>query len=191
MFCRQRVWGVLPFRAFLIYPTLSLDLAKLLPLVGPNTRIAWPLIPWTIRFDQSVGCLNGTMTPSFLSHQTYIVAAALPNYLIVVKLCCLCVVVACLLYCCGYVVVGFFFLYLFSATLVVGPWIMMYVIIAALVKGFWVLLYNHFAFLLTRLSGRYPFFYFQSSYVLFIKKRKKVGYIYIYIYIYIYTRVIT
>ena len=115
MFCRQRVWGVLPFWPFLIYTTLSLDLAKLLPLVGPNTRIAWHLISWTIRFDQSVGCLNGTIILSFLSYQTYIVAAALPKYLIVVKLCFVCVVVACLLYCCGYVVVGFFFfLYLFS-----------------------------------------------------------------------------
>lgn len=60
---------------------------------------------------------------------------------------------------------------------------MMYVIFTALVKGFWVLLYNHsaflFAFLSTCLSGRYPFFDFQSSYVLFIKKKKK-SWLYIY-----------
>ena len=97
MFCRQRVWGLLPFWAFLIYLALGVDLAKLFPLKSPNTQITWYLMPWTIRFDLSVGCSDGTMASSFLSPQASSVATALPNYRIVAKICCLCGVVVVML----------------------------------------------------------------------------------------------
>jgi hypothetical protein len=58
MFCGHWVWGLLPVRDFLDYPILGIDLSKLLFFKSPNTRIAWHLLPWTIRFDFSVVCLG-------------------------------------------------------------------------------------------------------------------------------------
>ena len=46
MLRRQRVWGHLPYRAFIIYPNLGVDLSKLLLVKSPKTQIAWHLIPW-------------------------------------------------------------------------------------------------------------------------------------------------
>ncbi len=79
MFCRQWVWGLFSFRAFLIYSDLGIDLVKLLSLKSPNTWITWHLMSWTIRFDFTVGCSDGIMAPSFMSPQTSPVANTLPN----------------------------------------------------------------------------------------------------------------
>ncbi len=67
---------ILPFRAFFGYPlgNLGVDQSKL-SLESPFTQIAWHLMPWTIRFDSSVRyCLDETMYPSLLSHQTSVVS---------------------------------------------------------------------------------------------------------------------
>ena len=40
MLSRQRVWGLLPYRAFIIYPDLGVDLSKLLLVESPKTRFA-------------------------------------------------------------------------------------------------------------------------------------------------------
>ena len=102
------------------------------------------------------------MYPSFLSHRTSIVAAALLIYKNAVKSCVIssyCGVVCCNLCC---------FVYAFSvvvdvvfAALVVRFWPMMYVIFAALFVGFGALLCNHNGFFLTclfRSSGNFPLF---------------------------------
>ncbi len=98
MFCRQWVWGLFPFRNFLIYPTLGIDLVRL-SLKNPYTRIAWHLMPWTIRFDLRVHCSDGITAPNFLSPWTSLVADALPNHRIEAKLCCFCGFFVCILCC--------------------------------------------------------------------------------------------
>ena len=110
------------------------------------------------------------MYPSFLSHQTFVVAAALLIYKNAVKSCVIssyCGVVCCNLcyfVCCNLCC----FVYAFSvivdvvfAALVVRFWPMMYVIFAALFVGFGALLCNHNGFFLTclfRSSGNFPLF---------------------------------
>ena len=136
----QWVWGLLPFRAFLVYPlgNLGVDLAKLLILESPKTRIARNLMPWIIRFDFSiVVCSDEILAQNFLPHWTSPVIVTLFNYWIVVKswvVCCFCIVVS------------FYYVFVFSVvvctTLVVGFCIMTYAIFATLVVGFWTLLCN-------------------------------------------------
>ena len=119
MLRRQQVWGHLPYRAFIIYPDLGVDLSKLLLVKSTKTRIAWHLIPWTIQFDFLVGCLYGNLVPSLLSFQTSPAAVALTIYQTVIKPCvisCSCIVIRCLSCCCFYfsvVVVLFFFFFFF------------------------------------------------------------------------------
>ena len=134
MFCRQQVWRLFPFRVFPIYPTLGVDLAKLLPLESPNTQITWHLMLWTIQFDFPIGCSDETMAPSFLSHWTSLVVDALPKSQLLD--CCQALL---FMYCCGcvvFVVVDFLFLYLFSTILIIGPWVIMYVIFVVFIIGF-------------------------------------------------------
>jgi hypothetical protein len=152
MLRRQRVWGLLPYRAFIIYPDLGVDLSKLLLLESPKTRIAWHLMLWTIRFDFLVGCSYGNLVPSFLSFQTSPTTAALAIYQTVIKPCvvyCSCVIIRCFSCC-------FYFSVVVVATLVVGLCTMTYVIFAPLCVGSWVLLYNHLGFLPSRMSGSFP-----------------------------------
>ena len=126
---------------------------------SPN-RIAWHLMPWTIRFTFFVFvCMDGILAPSFLLHKTPPAAAALAIYRIVIKPCvvCSCVVIRCLL-CCFYfsVVVVSFFDVVVVATLVVGFCTITYVIFAPLYVGLWTLLYHHLSFLPSRMSGSFP-----------------------------------
>ena len=51
MFYWQWVWRLCPSWVVLIYPNLRVDLLKLIHLESPKTRIAWHVMPWTIRFD--------------------------------------------------------------------------------------------------------------------------------------------
>ena len=98
MLRRQWVWGLLPYRAFVIQPDLGVDLSKLLLLESPKTRIAWYLMLWTIRFDFLVGCSYENLVPSFLSFQTSPTTTALAIYQTVIKPCfvyCSCVVIRC------------------------------------------------------------------------------------------------
>jgi hypothetical protein len=154
MISRQRVWGLLSFRAFIINPLgdLEVDLSKLFLLESPYTRIACHRLPWTIRFNFSIYCCsNGIMAPSLLSFRASLVAVALTFYWMVDKFC-----VLCFCYCCCVVislVVVFpfsvvvrlvvFSLYYF-ATLLIGSRSMTYVIFAALIVGFGALLCNLF-----------------------------------------------
>ncbi len=104
----QWIWGLLPLQAFLVYPLgdLRVDLAKLFLVESPN-RIAWHLIPWTIRFTFFVTVSSDEiLAPSLLPHRTSPVVAVLPSYWIVIKsssFCCICVVDFCLcifIFCC-------------------------------------------------------------------------------------------
>ena len=120
---RHRVWGLLPYRAFIIYPDLGVDLSKLFLVESPKTRIAWHLMPWTIRFDfLVVSCSYGNLVPILLSFRTSPTATALAIDQTVIKscvICCSCIVIRCLSCCCFYffvfvvplfvIVVGFFF----------------------------------------------------------------------------------
>jgi hypothetical protein len=112
MFSWQWIWGLLPLRAFLVYPLgdLRVDLAKLFLVESPN-RIAWHLMLWTIRFTSFVTvCSDGILAPSLLPPRTSPVDATLPSYWIVIKsssVCCICFCIfafllLCLvfLYCC-------------------------------------------------------------------------------------------
>uniref|UniRef100_A0A2N9FQH8 Uncharacterized protein n=1 Tax=Fagus sylvatica TaxID=28930 RepID=A0A2N9FQH8_FAGSY len=45
MLRRQWVWGHLPYRAFILYPDLGVDLSKLPLVESPKTRIGWHLMP--------------------------------------------------------------------------------------------------------------------------------------------------
>uniref|UniRef100_A0A2N9EMW4 Uncharacterized protein n=1 Tax=Fagus sylvatica TaxID=28930 RepID=A0A2N9EMW4_FAGSY len=87
MFCGHWVSGLLPVRDFLDYPILGIDLSKLFFFKSPNTRIAWHLLPWTIRFDFSVVCLAGIKAPNFLPFRTSTVVVVLVIFWIVVKFC--------------------------------------------------------------------------------------------------------
>ncbi len=77
MFCGHWVWGLLPIRDFIDNPIFGVDLSKLFFLKSPNTRIAWHLLPWPIRFDFSVVCLAGIKAPNLLPFQTSLVVVAL------------------------------------------------------------------------------------------------------------------
>uniref|UniRef100_A0A2N9J3A4 Uncharacterized protein n=1 Tax=Fagus sylvatica TaxID=28930 RepID=A0A2N9J3A4_FAGSY len=50
MISRQRVWGLLPFRAFIIdhLGDLGVDLSKFFLLESLYTQIAWHPLPWII-----------------------------------------------------------------------------------------------------------------------------------------------
>ena len=89
MFCWQQVWGLLPFRALTVFSQgdLRVDLIKLLLLESPNTAIPELHGIWCHgqRFELPVGCSDGTMAPSLLSHWTSPIAVILPNYWIAVK----------------------------------------------------------------------------------------------------------
>ena len=176
MFCWQQVRGLCPSWVFLIYPNLGVDMAKL-SVESPKTQITWHTMPWTIRFDFTDVCTDGTMTSSSLAYRTFPVAAALPNYRITVKsyiFCCICIVVGCFLYCIYFsVVVWFFVLYLFPTALVVGSWTMMFVNFTTFVVGSWVLLCSHFGFLPFRLSESFPLFWFSMMFFYSSKKKKK------------------
>jgi hypothetical protein len=116
MFRWQWVWGLLPFQVFLGYPLgdLRVDLTQLSFMESPN-RIAWHLMPWTIRFTfYVIVCRDGILAPSFLPHRTSPAAVALVNYRIVIKPCvvCSCIVCRCLSCCCSYLYVDVFFLLL-------------------------------------------------------------------------------
>ena len=138
MFSWHWVWGLLSFQAFLGYPLgdLRVDLTKLFFMESPN-RIAWHLIPCTIRFTFFVFvCMDGILAPNFLLHRTSPVGAALPSYRIVIKswiVCSICVFYYCLcivIFCCCVV-----FYVVACATLMVGSCTITYVIFAALVVG--------------------------------------------------------
>jgi hypothetical protein len=153
-------------------------LFKLSILESPKTRIAWHLIPWTIRFDFLIlvlvlVSLDGIMAPSSLPHQTSSTAAALSFDGIVIKswfFCCYCVVVGggvCVVFlsvvCCSFFVcsvVGFCaaLVVRFCAALVVGFYAKMYIFLATLYVEFVALLYINIGFLLTRLSGSFLLF---------------------------------
>ena len=138
MLRRQRVWGFLPYRAFIIYPDLGVDLSKLLLLESPKTRITWHLMPWTIRFDLLVGCSYRNLIPSFLSFRTSPAVATLAIYWTVIKpcvVCCSCVVIRCFSCCYFYFSVVVYFVVVVVATLVVGLCTMTYVIFAPLCVG--------------------------------------------------------
>ena len=146
MINRQQVWGLLPFRAFIIDPLgdLGVDLSKLYLLETPYTWIAWHYLLWTIRFNFSVYCYSdGIMAPSLLSFWTSSIAVALTFYQMVDKFC-----VFCFCYCCCYLVIVFSFsvvvrLVVFSlncfvaliigfVTLIIGSRSMTYVILSFL-----------------------------------------------------------
>ncbi len=162
MISKQRVWGLLPFRAFIIdhLGDLGVDLSKFFLLESPYTQIAWHHLLWTIRFDFSVYCCSdGIMAPSFLSFRTSSVAITLTFYQMVNKFCVLCFC-CCFLLCCCYLVIVFSFsvvvrLVVFSlncfvaliigfVALIIGSESMTYVIFANLVVRFGALLYNFF-----------------------------------------------
>jgi hypothetical protein len=148
MIRRQRVWDFLPYRAFI-------NLSKLLLVESPKTRIAWHLMPWTIRFDFLSGCSYGNLVSSLLSFWTSPTAAALAIYRTVIKPCVFC----CFSSCCFYfsVVVISFFVVVVVAPLIVGLCTMTYVIFAPLYVGLlWALLYNHHGSLPSRMSGSLP-----------------------------------
>jgi hypothetical protein len=154
------VWGFLPFQASLSYPLgdLRVDHTQLFFTESPN-RIAWHLMPWTIRFTFFVlVSMDGILAPSFLPHRTSPASAALAIYWTMIKHCvaCSCVDIRCLLCCCFYfsVVVYFFVGFVAVAPLVVGFCTMTYVIFAPLYVGLlWALLYNHLGFLPSWLIG--------------------------------------
>jgi hypothetical protein len=159
MFSWQRVWGLFPFQVFLGYPLgdLRVDLIQLFFMESPN-RIAWHLMPWTIRFTFFVFiCMDGILAPSILPYRTSPAGAALAIYRTAIKLCvgyCFCVDIRCLLclLCCFY-----FSVVVVAAPLVVGLRAMTYVIFAPLCVGLLrALLYNHCSFLPSRLSGSLP-----------------------------------
>uniref|UniRef100_A0A2N9I633 Pectinesterase inhibitor domain-containing protein n=1 Tax=Fagus sylvatica TaxID=28930 RepID=A0A2N9I633_FAGSY len=77
MIRRQRVWDFILF----------INLSKLLLVESPKTRIAWHLMPWTIRFDLLSGCTYGNWVSSLLSVWTSPTAAALAIYRTVIKPC--------------------------------------------------------------------------------------------------------
>uniref|UniRef100_A0A2N9F1S1 Uncharacterized protein n=1 Tax=Fagus sylvatica TaxID=28930 RepID=A0A2N9F1S1_FAGSY len=87
MLRRQRVWGLLKYRAFIISPDLGVDLSKLLLVESPKTRIAWHLMPWTIRFDFLAGCSYENLVSSLLPFRTSPAAAVLAIYWTVIKPC--------------------------------------------------------------------------------------------------------
>uniref|UniRef100_A0A2N9HIF9 Uncharacterized protein n=1 Tax=Fagus sylvatica TaxID=28930 RepID=A0A2N9HIF9_FAGSY len=117
MIRRQRVWDFLPF----------INLSKLLLVESPKTRIAWHLMPWTIRFDLLSGCTYGNWVSSLLSVWTSPTAAALAIYRTVIK--------PCVFWLCT----------------------MTYVIFAPLYVGLLgALLYNHHGSLPSRMSGSLP-----------------------------------
>jgi hypothetical protein len=133
-------------------------MSKLFLMESPKTRIAWYLMPWTIRFDfLVVGCSYGNLVPSLLSFQTSLVAAALAIYRTMIKpcvVCCSCVVIRCFSCCCC-CCLSFFVVVV--ATLVVELCTIAYVIFAPLYVGsLWALLYNHLGFLPSRISGSLP-----------------------------------
>ena len=182
MFSWQRVWSLLPFQVFLGYPLgdLRVDLTQLFFMESPN-RIAWHLMPWTIRFMFFVFvCMDGILAPSILPHRTSPTDAALTIYRTVIKfcvVCCFCVVIRCLSCYCFYfsvvdVVVPFFFVVVVAASLVVGLCAMTYVIFAPLYVGLlWALLYNHHGFLPSRLSGGFLSCWFSIKFLFFIQKK--------------------
>ena len=144
----QWVWGLHPFRAFIVYPLggLGVDLKKLLLSGSPFTRITWHLMPWIIWFDlYSVVYLDESMAPSSLAHQTSPTAVSLPiNWLVIIS--CISVVyvfllvvfmlsfvVVCCVFCCCFVfcsVVVVFLCYLYA-----GLWVIMYIIFATYLLG--------------------------------------------------------
>ena len=161
MFSWQRVWGLFPFQVFLGYPLgdLRIDLTQLFFMKSPN-RIAWHLMPWTIRFTFFVFVyMDGILAPSILPYRTSPAGAALAIYQTAIKLCvgcCFCVNIRCLSCCFYFSVVGVvsFFVVVVAAPLVVGLSAMTYVILAPFCVGLLrALLYNHCGFLPSRLSG--------------------------------------
>jgi hypothetical protein len=144
MIRRQRVWDFLPF----------INLSKLLLVESPKTRIAWHLMPWTIRFDLLSGCTYENWVSSLLSVWTSPTAAALAIYRTVIKPCVFC----CFSSCCFYFsIVVISFVVVDVAPLTVGLCTMTYVIFAPLYVGLLgALLYNHHGSLPSRMSGSLP-----------------------------------
>ena len=136
MFSWQWIWGLLSLQAFLDYPLgdFRVDLAKLF-LVESSNRIAWHLIPWTIRFTSFVTvCSDGSLAPSLLSPRTSPVVAALPCCWIVIKSCSVCCICFCIF---TFLLLCLVFFYVVACVvLLVGSCIMTYVIFAALVIEF-------------------------------------------------------
>uniref|UniRef100_A0A2N9EV72 Uncharacterized protein n=1 Tax=Fagus sylvatica TaxID=28930 RepID=A0A2N9EV72_FAGSY len=88
MFGEHRIWGLLPVRDSIDYPIFGIDPSKLFFLKSPHhTQIAWHLLPWPIRFDFSVVCLDGIKAPNLLLIRTSLVVVALVIFWIVVKIC--------------------------------------------------------------------------------------------------------
>ena len=87
MLRRQRVWGLLQYRAFIISLDLGVDLSKLLLVESPKTRIAWHLMPWTIRFDFLASCSYENLVSSLLPFRTSPTAAVLAIYWTMIKPC--------------------------------------------------------------------------------------------------------
>ena len=171
----QWVWGLPLFQAFLVYHLgdLGEDLAKLLLMESPITRITWYLMSWTIQFDFSiVVCLDGTLALSFLLHRTSPAIASLLSYRIVVKSCVICCI--CVVDCCFCTIVFFCYVvfYVVACTaFMVGSETMMYIIFATLVVGSWVLLCNQLGFLLAQFGSALMFWF--SIMFLFIQIKKK------------------
>ena len=87
MLRRQRVWGLLQYRAFIISLDLGVNLSKLLLVESPKTRIAWHLMPWTIRFDFLTSCSYENLVSSLLPFRTSPTAAVLAIYWTMIKPC--------------------------------------------------------------------------------------------------------
>ena len=105
MFGGHRVWGFLPARVSIDYPTFGVDYSKLFFLKSPYHT--W--IEWQILFDLSVVCLAGIKDLNLLLFWTLVAVVTLVIFWILVKLCavwCYCCWVVC--YCCCDVVVEIF-----------------------------------------------------------------------------------
>ena len=111
----HRVWGFIPARVSINYPTLGVDYPKLFLKSPYHTRIEWQ-----IRFDLLVVCLAGIKDLNLLLFWALAVVVALIIFWILVKLCAVCC--CCFCCCCDVVVVvAVFFLFLFCfAALCVG-----------------------------------------------------------------------
>ena len=131
MFGGHRVWGFLPARVSINYPTLGVDYSKLFLKSPYHTRIEWQ-----IRFDLSVVCLARIKDLNLLLFGTLAAEVALVIFWILVKLCAVC---CCC--CCEVVAVFFLFLYCFAA-LCVGSFAVTNVTFFALYVGFCIPLYR-------------------------------------------------
>ena len=113
MLRRQRVWGLLPYRVFIIYPDLGVDLSKLLLLESQNPNcMASDIMDNPIRLPCWLLVWKFDSKPFVFLDISSI--AALAIYRTVIKscvVCCSCVIIRCFS-CCFYfsvvVVVSFF-----------------------------------------------------------------------------------